>query len=319
MSDLKNENWERDAIMKLATSALDEQRKTRRWNMLFKFLLLAYLIAVLWISFSKSGLNKSASSSGEHTALIELAGVIAPDSEASADRVVTALRRAFEDEGTKGVILRVNSPGGSPVQSGYIFDEIKRLRGLYPETPLYAVIADICASGGYYVAAAADEIYADKASMVGSIGVLMNGFGFVDAIDKLGVERRLLTAGDHKGFLDPFSPVRPEEAEHVEGMLGEIHQQFIDTVRAGRGDRLKGNDELFSGLVWTGEKSVELGLVDALGSSSYVAREVIGAEEIVDFTAQDPLFDRLAKRFGAAFGTAFSHKILGQSSGPSLQ
>lgn len=306
--------WERDVLIKLASSALDEQRKTRRWNLFFKMLFFIYLFALLWMTLSKDWFDK-ANVSGEHTALIELNGVIAPDSEASADRIITALRSAFEDDGTKGVILRINSPGGSPVQSGYIFDEIKRLRGLHPETPLYAVITDICASGGYYVAAAADQIYADKASMVGSIGVLMNGFGFVDVMDKVGVERRLLTAGDHKGFLDPFSPMRPEETAHVETMLTEIHQQFIDTVKKGRGDRIKNTEGIFSGLIWTGEKSIEMGLVDALGSSSYVARDVIGAEDIVDYTSEDPLFDRLAKRFGASVGA----QLIGGATTPALR
>ncbi len=306
--------WERDVLIKLASSALDEQRKTRRWNLFFKMLFFIYLFALLWMTLSKDWFDK-ANVSGEHTALIELNGVIAPDSEASADRIITALRSAFEDDGTKGVILRINSPGGSPVQSGYIFDEIKRLRGLHPETPLYAVITDICASGGYYVAAAADQIYADKASMVGSIGVLMNGFGFVDVMDKVGVERRLLTAGDHKGFLDPFSPMRPEETAHVETMLTEIHQQFIDTVKKGRGDRIKNTEGIFSGLIWTGEKSIEMGLVDALGSSSYVARDVIGAEDIVDYTSEDPLFDRLAKRFGASVGA----QLIGGATTPTLR
>jgi protease-4 len=260
----------------------------------------------------------SGETSGSHTALVELSGVIAPTSEASADRIITALRRAFEDEGTKGVILRINSPGGSPVQSGYINDEIKRLRTLHPETPLYAVITDICASGGYYVAAAADKIYADKASLVGSIGVLMNGFGFVELMEKLGVERRLFTAGDHKGFLDPFTPTNDEEMEHVRSMLGDIHNQFIETVKAGRGDRLKSEKDTFSGLIWTGERSVEMGLIDALGSSSYVAREIIGEENIVDFTAHEPYFEKLAKRFGASASAQFMDQMMG-TSGSSLQ
>lgn len=239
---------------------------------------------------------------GKHTALVEVEGVIADDSNASADNVITGLRAAFKDKNTQGVILRINSPGGSPVQAGYINDEIVRLREQYPDVPLYAVITDICASGGYYVAAAADKIYADKASIVGSIGVLMDGFGFVGAMERLGVERRLLTAGEHKGFLDPFSPARQEDIAHVQGMLKEIHQQFIATVQKGRGARLKESDDLYSGLMWTGEQSLEMGLVDALGSSSHVAREVIGAENIVDFTPHANYLDRFAERIGMALG-----------------
>lgn len=307
VSHQQNVGWERDALIKLANSSLDEQKKSRRWSIFFKCLMFLYLLAILFLYSPKKWLG-GVESSGSHTALVELSGIIAPDSEASADRVVTALRSAFEDEDTKGVILRINSPGGSPVQSGYINDEIKRLRSLHPEIPLYAVITDICASGGYYVAAAADKIYADKASLVGSIGVLMNSFGFVDVMEKLGVERRLITAGSHKGFLDPFSPVNDDEVLHVKNMLGEIHDQFISTVREGRGERLKETEDTFSGLIWTGEKSVELGLVDALASSSYVAREVIGEEEIVDFTAHKPYLEKLAKRFGAAA----SAKLLGE-------
>ncbi len=308
-----NDHWEREAIVKLAHSALDEQKKTRRWGIFFKFLMFLYLLTILSLYMPKAW-KSGAGSGGPHTALVELSGVIAPNTEASADRVITALRRAFEDEGTKGVILRINSPGGSPVQSGYINDEIKRLRTAHPKIPLYAVITDICASGGYYVAAAADKIYADKASLVGSIGVLMNGFGFVDIMEKLGVERRLITAGDHKGFLDPFTPINDDEMEHVRSMLGDIHNQFINTVKEGRGDRLKSEKDTFSGLIWTGEKSVEMGLVDGLGSSSYVAREIIGAEEIVDFTAHEPYFEKLAKRFGASASAQLMNQFMGQQS-----
>lgn len=293
--------WERELLTKLAVSALDEQRRARRWGVFFKICILLYLILILvlylpWRAFSPSA--------DEHTALVEIRGIIKDGSDASADRIVSGLRAAFEDENTAGVIVRINSPGGSPVQAGYINDEISRLRKEHPDTPLYAVITDICASGGYYVAAAADKVYADKASLVGSIGVLMNGFGFVDAMEKLGVERRLVTAGEHKGLLDPFSPLNPEELSHIEGVLEEMHGQFIDVVRAGRGDRLNESADLFSGLIWSGARSVELGLVDELGSSSYVAREVIGAEEIVNFTSQPSLLERFAKRVGASMAGA---------------
>ncbi len=234
-----------------------------------------------------------------HTALVEIKGVIADDSEAGADNVISGLRSAFEDEETKGIILRINSPGGSAVQSGYIYDEIGRLKEKYEDIPVYAVVTDMCASGGYYVAVAADKIYVDKASIVGSIGVLMGGFGFEKGMEKLGIERRLLTAGEHKAILDPFSPLKEDERLHIEGLLDQVHQQFIAAVKEGRGDRLKVNEKIFSGLFWSGEESIKLGLADELGSSSYVAREVIKAETIVDFTPAEDLVERFAKRIGA--------------------
>lgn len=293
--------WERETLNKVLFAALKEQRSTRRWGVFFKLLFFGYLFALLLL-YLPEDLTGGSRSLSKHTALVEIGGVIADDSNASADHVISGLRAAFKDKNTQGVILRINSPGGSPVQAGYINDEIVRLRDKYPDVPLYAVITDICASGGYYVAAAADRIYADKASIVGSIGVLMDGFGFVGTMEKLGVERRLLTAGEHKGFLDPFSPAKQEDVTHVQGMLKEIHQQFIATVRKGRGDRLKESDDLYSGLMWTGEQSLEMGLVDALGSSSYVARDVIGAENIVDFTPRGNYLDRLAERIGMTLG-----------------
>jgi protease-4 len=293
--------WERDLIAKLASEGLAEQRKARRWGILFKSLTFVYLFAILFYLPMEFGPTKAI---GKHTALIELHGVIEDGGEASADVIIQGLRDAFEDRNTAGVILRINSPGGSPVQAGYMTDEINRLREKYPNTPLYAVITDICASGGYYVASAADEIYADKASVVGSIGVLMDGFGFTEAMKKLGVERRLITAGEHKGFLDPFSPQKQEDVMHIRGLLQGIHKQFIDVVKEGRGARLKENPELFSGLVWTGEQSVELGLIDGLGSAGFVAREIIGEEKIIDFTPQPNYLDRFAERLGVAIGRA---------------
>ena len=265
-----------------------------------------YLFAIL-VLYWPSDWSSVAIGGDQHTALVEINGIIGVDAEASADNIVGGLRSAFEDENTAGIIIRINSPGGSPVQSGYVNDEIIRLREKYPDTPLYAVITDMCASGGYYIAAAADKIYADKASIVGSIGVLIDGFGFTGTIEKLGVERRLLTAGEHKGILDPFSPINEEEVEHLQSLLDQMHRQFIDTVKKGRGDRLKGDDDvLFSGLFWSGEESLELGLVDALGSSSYVARDVIGVEEIVDFTVHETYLDRFARRFGTALASALA-------------
>ena len=294
------EHWERDLINRLLFAAVNEQRRARRWGIFFKSLGFAYLFILLLMVFG-AGMESAPIRAARHTALVEVQGEIADNTQASADQIITGLRRAFEDKRTAGVILRINSPGGSPVQAGYINDEIVRLRKQYPETPLYAVITDICASGGYYVAAAADRIYADKASIVGSIGVVMNGFGFVDTMNKLAVDRRLLTAGDHKGFLDPFSPAKPGKLRHVQELLDAVHRQFIDVVKRGRGDRLKGEDSvLFSGLVWTGEQSLELGLVDELGSSSYVAREIIGAPEIVDFTPRPDFMRRLADEVGVS-------------------
>ena len=297
MSELENE-WERNVIRKLAESSLREQKRARRWGIFFKLLTFVYITTLLVLytdpEFSKTSITK-------HTALIDMNGVIADEEKASADNIVTALRDAFKDKNTAGVILRINSPGGSPVQSGYIYDEIKRLRKIYPDIPLYAVISDMCASGGYYVAAAADKIYADKASIVGSIGVRMDNFGFVDAMKKLGIERRTLTAGDNKALFDPFAPVDETAKLHLQTLLDDIHQQFITAVTTGRGDKLKTDTEgLFSGLIWTGEQAMTIGLVDELASASYVAREVIGQEDVIDYTLQDDLLERLAGRLGAS-------------------
>ncbi len=300
----KDPNWERQVLEKLAMSAIQEQRRTRHWGILFKTLGFLYLFIVLFLAAGWFG-GDSVSIPREHTALVDLQGVIASE-EASADAIIASLQGAFEDEKTKGVILRINSPGGSPVQAGQIYDEIKRLRKLHPNTPLYAVVDDICASGGYYVAAGADKIYVDKASIVGSIGVLMDGFGFTQTMEKLGVERRLLTAGENKGFLDPFSPVDPKQQAFARQMLEEIHGQFIGVVREGRGKRLKETPEMFSGLVWSGEKSIELGLADALGSVESVARDVVKAEDIVDYTQQESFAERLAGRLGAAMASALT-------------
>ena len=308
MSDNKP-SWERKVVTQLAESSLKEQRRSRRWGILFKLLTFAYIGGIIYMygdaSLSEINLNK------KHTALVELNGVIADKEEASADKVITALRDAFDNEKSAGVILRINSPGGSPVQSGYIYDEILRLRKENPDTPLYAVVTDVCASGGYYIAAAADKIYADKASIVGSIGVRMDNFGFVDAIDKLGIERRTLTAGENKALLDPFLPVDEKTTAHMQNMLSEIHQQFIDAVKKGRGDRLDTSVEgLFSGLIWTGEAAVNIGLVDELASSSYVAREVIGEETIINYTLEDDLLERFAKRLGTSVAQIISTQLL---------
>jgi protease-4 len=303
----QREKWEKDLINRLAFASLNEQRRSRRWNIFFKSLLFVYLFSILFIFLAE---DQADIRIGSHTALIEITGVIADNELASADNIVLGIRDAFKDKKTKGIILRINSPGGSPVQAGYINDEIYRLKEEYPDIPVYAVVSDMCASAAYYIASAADEIYADKGSLVGSIGVLMNGFGFVDAIDKLGVERRLMTAGEHKGFLDAFSPVNEQEKKHMQSMLDNIHEQFISVVKKGRGDKLADNKDLFSGLVWSGEKSVDLGLVDGLGSSSYVAREIIGEERIVDFTPRPDYFQQFAQRIGASMAQVLSKNLL---------
>ncbi len=302
---MTDQNWERDVLEKLALSAVQEQRRARRWGIFFKLMTFLYLFIVLVIALGGADMlddkfnHKGGSDSTLHTALVDMQGVISAGSPAGADTLIPSLQKAFKDKNTKGVVLRINSPGGSPVQAGQVNDEIHRLRAKYPKIPLYVAVEDICASGGYYVAVAADKIYVDKASLVGSIGVLMDGFGFTGVMDKLGVERRLVTAGANKGFLDPFSASNPEQLEYAKQMLGQIHQQFIDVVKKGRGARLKETPDTFSGLVWNGQKGVEMGLVDGFGTVESIAREVIQAENIVDFTVQEGFADRLAKRFGA--------------------
>jgi len=317
MSEQDN-NWERGVLEKLAMSAIQEQRRGRHWSIFFKTLTFAYLFIVMFLAMGWIGGKAETALGGRHTALVEMNGVIASDSPASADNIIPSLQDAFKDKKTQGVILRINSPGGSPVQAGYINDEIRRLRAKYPKIPLYAVVEDMCASGGYYVAAAADRIFVNKASMVGSIGVLMDGFGFTGTMEKLGVERRLLTAGENKGFMDPFSPMNPHHKELVKQMLDEIHQQFIAVVKQGRGKRLKETPDTFSGLFWTGQKSIELGLADEMGSLESVARDVIKAEDIVDFTTREGLADRLARRFGAGVASALPG-FSSQSNGVSLR
>ena len=307
---MSEQNWERDVLEKLAMSALQEQRRARHWNILFRALTLGFLFLVVFASMGWFDKSESALGTGKHTALVDMQGVISADSAASADNLIPSLQAAFKDKDTQGVILRINSPGGSPVQAGQINDEIRRLRVLYPAIPLYVVVEDICASGGYYVAAAADKIFVDKASLIGSIGVLMDGFGFTGVMEKLGVERRLITAGTNKGFMDPFSTVRPDQQEYAKQMLEQIHQQFIAVVRQGRGKRLKETPDTFSGLVWNGQAGVEMGLADGFGSVESVARDVIKAEDIVDFTVKEGFADRLAKRFGAGVVSAIGFSTL---------
>lgn len=305
-SDANNASgWERAVLEKVALAAVNEQRRTRRWGIFFKLLGFIYLFALLFVALGWLG-KRDVAASAKHTALVEVRGIIAAEQPGSADSVMAGLQAAFKDAKTQGVVIRINSPGGSPVQAGQIYDEIRRLRAKYPDTPLYAVVDDICASGGYYVAAAADKVFVNESSIVGSIGVLMDGFGLQGVLDKLGVERRLMTAGENKGFMDPFSPVNPEQRQHAQTMLDAIHAQFIKIVREGRGERLKEkeNPELFSGLMWTGLKSIELGLADGLGSAEYVAREIIKAEDLVDYTPRENIAERVAKRFGATLAEA---------------
>ena len=302
-----NGQWERELVTKLATAALKEQRRARLWGIFFKLLTFAYVTLFLIMTIDWKA---DVTGGKKYTAMVEVNGLIAPGTDASAEKITSALQAAFKDKNTQGVVVRCNSPGGSPVQAQTIYDEMKRLRKKYPEIPLYAVIEDVCASGGYFVAAGADRIFVGQASIVGSIGVLMNGFGFTGLMDKLGIERRLITAGDNKGMLDPFSPLDDKDKAHIKTMMGDIHQQFITVVKEGRGKRLKEAPEIFSGLIWTGQRSVDLGLADGFGSLEYVAREVIKAEEIRDFTISEGIGEKLARRFGAAAANTFVEALL---------
>ncbi|WP_303289261.1 S49 family peptidase [Marinobacter sp. SS5-14b] len=296
-------------IEKLVLSLQSEQKRSRRWGIFFKFLTFAYLFALLFMIRSPIGDGMDAVT-GHHTALVELSGPIAADELASADNLVGSLRAAFEAEKSRAVVLRINSPGGSPVQSGYVYDEIKRLRAEYPDKKVYAVISDIGASGAYYIAAAADEIYANRASLVGSIGVVAGGFGFTELMEKLGVDRRLYTAGENKAFLDPFSPERDEDIAFWQSVLESTHGQFIAAVKDGRGDRLADDERLFSGLVWSGEQALELGLVDGLGSTSWVARELVGEEELVDYSRTPSPFQKFVEQLGVSMGEGVAAQLL---------
>jgi protease-4 len=298
VSDSNQANWERQVLEKIALEGIAEQRRHRRWGIFFKLLGFGYLTVLLLFAIDW-GESADLADGKKTTALVDISGVIQAKGDANAENVIAALQAAFKSKHTGGVVLRINSPGGSPVQAGMINDEIRRLRAAHPQVPLYAVVEDVCASGGYYIAAAADKIYVDKASIVGSIGVLMDGFGFTGTMDKLGVERRLLTAGQNKGFLDPFSPQNAEHKEHAQQMLDDIHKQFIDVVRKGRGKRLKETPDMYSGLMWTGAKSIELGLADGYGTLESVARDVVKAEDIRDYTVKSNFAEKFAKRFGA--------------------
>jgi protease-4 len=312
----RKENWEREVLEKLAFATLKEQRARRRWSIFFRFVTLAIVCFGLWLAFDLGG--GETETVGAHTALIEIDGTIESGTSGAADTVIPALASAYEDENAVGVILHINSPGGSPVQAGMINDEITRLRKAYPKKPLYVVVDEMCASGGYYIAAAADKIFVNKASIVGSIGVLMDGFGFTGLMDKVGVERRLMTAGENKGFMDPFSPQSAKQKGYAQDMLNEIHQQFIAVVRQGRGQRLKETPEMFSGLFWSGAKAVEMGLADGFGTVDSVARDEFKAADIVDYTQHEGLSEKLLKKFGGAVGTAVMASI-GNTPKPSLK
>jgi len=307
-SESPKQSFEQDVLNRLAFAAVNEQRRTRRWGIFFKSIVVLYAFGLLYLYMPKSTSDLSI---GSHTALIEISGPITDSAFANANNIISGLRAAYKDKNTKGIILRINSPGGSPVQAGYVNDEIYRLKKKYPNIPIKVVVTDICASAAYYIAVAADDIYANKASIVGSIGVLMDGYGFVDTMKKLGVERRLLTAGENKAFLDPFSPVKPEHQAYMQGLLNNIHDQFIAVVKKGRGERLLDHPKMFSGLVWSGEKSVDLGLIDGLGSVGYVAREIIGEEKIVDFTPRANYLDRFAEKLGASMAAALQSVFAG--------
>lgn len=312
-TDVRESGWEREIIEKLALAAVTEQTRARRWGVFFKSLIFIYLFVMFGMAIYPKIKQDLGVDSKYHTAVIDVVGIIAEDKDANASSIIESLRDAVKDKYTKGIILHSNSPGGSPVQSAYVYEEIRNIKKEHPDLPVYAVVSDICASGCYYIASASDKIFVNQSSLIGSIGVLMEGFGFVDGMQKLGVERRLLTAGAHKAMLDPFSPPKEDETLYMQGLLDQVHQQFIGAVKAGRGDRLKETPDMFSGLVWTGEAGVKLGVADGFGNDDYVARDIIGAEKLVDFTQQGSLIDKMAGKLGASFGQAIGSLIQGPS------
>lgn len=297
--------WERDLIEKILLETLKEQTRARRWGLFFKLALLAYLAAVLWLAAAPFS-EPRRGAENEHTAVVDISGLISEGSKTNAEAIIKGLQAAVEDKGTKGIILRMNSPGGTPVQAAYVYSELRAIKKSHPSLPVIAVASDLCASGCYYIAAGADKIFANPSSIVGSIGVIMNGFGFVQAMEKLGVERRAFTAGEHKALLDPFKAINPEEKAQVQKVLNGIHQQFIAAVRDGRGSRLKESPDVFSGLVWTGQDAIELGLVDAIGDVHSVAEKEIGASELVNFTESEDWFERLSHKLGTTLGAALT-------------
>lgn len=300
--------WDQKTLEKLLFSTIKEQRSRRRWGVFFKLMFFIYLFALLWLFWPRDTMSV-ASKEKPHASLIEVQGEISDNSSASAENIIEGLHDAFKDKNTQAIILSIDSPGGSPVQSSDVYNEIRYLRDKYPKIKLYAVCSDLCASGAYYIASAADDIYANQSSLVGSIGVLMDGFGFVDTLQKLGVQRRLLMSGDHKGFLDPFSPMKPDEKQIAQGLLDSVHDQFIQSVEKSRGDRLKKDPEIFSGLVWTGAQALPLGLIDGFGDRYFVARNIIKNSTIVDYTVKPNFFEKMAKRIGASFSQAVASQL----------
>jgi protease IV len=309
----RTSDWEREIIEKLALAAVKEQTRSRRWNVFFKSLFFVYLFAIFGISIYPKVKKNFDGDSSHHTAVIDVTGVIAEDKDANAADIIKSLREAVKDSQTKGIILHSNSPGGSPVQSNYVYEEIRNIKKEHPSLPIYAVVSDICASGCYYIASASDKIFVNPSSLIGSIGVIMDGFGFVDIMQKVGVERRLLTAGTHKAMLDPFSPPKSDETQFMQDLLNQVHQQFINAVKTGRGDRLKETPEMFSGLVWTGEAGVKLGVADAYGNDDYVAKNIIGAEKLVIYAQETSLLDKMAGKLGTSFGNALGNLITSPS------
>lgn len=307
-NNISGTSWEKRVLESLAKDVLKEQRASRRWGILFKFLTFAYL-TIFILMLVPDDLSSAADKGPEHTAVLKIEGVVSSADQASADNVIRGLQAAFQNDNTKGLILSIDSPGGSPVQAAMIYDEILRLKKANPDIKVYAVASDFCTSAAYYIASAADEIYASKASIVGSIGVLMNSFGFVNTLEKVGVERRLMTAGELKGVMDPFSPIKAEEQAIVQSMLDNVHKQFIDDVRQGRGERLKEDSQTFSGRFWTGEQAVSNGLIDGLSTTAAVARDIIGVEKLVDFTPEEDVFTRLSEQIGASAGQAIGAKF----------
>jgi len=302
----KTDGWEREVLEKVALAAITEQTRARRWGVFFKSLTFLYLAILIGVALYPSMKKEIGVDGKDHTAVVDIVGVIAEDKEVNAENVIKSLRAAVKDKNTKGIILHSNSPGGSPVQSAYIYDEIRSIKKLNPKLPIYAVVGDMCASGCYYIASATDKIFVSPASLVGSIGVIMDGFGFVDTMKMVGVEHRLITSGAHKAMLNPFAPSKADETAYMQTLLNQVHQQFITAVKQGRGDRLKETPDTFSGLVWTGEEGVKLGIADAFGNDSSVAKDQIGADRLVDFTESEKFIDKIVGKMGASFGHALS-------------
>lgn len=302
----KTDGWEREVLEKVALAAITEQTRARRWGVFFKSLTFLYLAILIGVALYPSMKKEIGVDGKDHTAVVDIVGVIAEDKEVNAENVIKSLRAAVKDKNTKGIILHSNSPGGSPVQSAYIYDEIRSIKKLNPKLPIYAVVGDMCASGCYYIASATDKIFVSPASLVGSIGVIMDGFGFVDTMKMVGVEHRLITSGAHKAMLSPFAPSKADETAYMQTLLNQVHQQFIAAVKQGRGDRLKETPDTFSGLVWTGEEGVKLGIADAFGNDSSVAKDQIGADRLVDFTESEKFIDKIVGKMGASFGHALS-------------